>query len=393
MMRDRSFPTRRSFLKAMVATAMWQATQSVSGVLADDVPRRHLVRVIPFAQEDDIPTDQRIGTGLDARLFTDLSRLTPDTLITESVRFYIRTMTPDRLKRPPVWHIQVHGQVEQELQIDAAALDRDRIDCGTHVMECSGNYRRGHFGLLSCARWEGVPLLTVLETARPRTKRILVSGFDEHSQPSELSTAGASWVFTRDQVAACRGFLATRMNGAPLASDHGAPVRLLMPNWYGCTCIKWVNEIELVDDDAPATSQMIEFAGRTHQIGEPALARDYQPATIDLAAMPIRVEQWSVDGGTVYRVVGIQWGAGAPSDKLVIRFAPKDPYVPLNGAPSLSPPLAAANSDLGWSLWMHEWRPRVSGVHAIQLRADDPSIRTRRLDGGYYIRFVEVERV
>ena len=60
--------------------------------------------------------------------------------------------------------------------------------------------------------------------------------------------------------------------------------------WYGCTCIKWLNAITFVDNDAEATSQMQEFAARTHQHGVPKLAKDYKPAIIDQAAMPIRVE-------------------------------------------------------------------------------------------------------
>lgn len=353
-----------------------------SALAVDGSPPGTLVRRVPFAQEDPTPLNQVVGDGLDGRLFTDLSDLTPQNLMTDTRHFYIRTCTPDRLKPTPVWRIKLRGGAS----VDAAALDRNRTSFGTHVMECSGNYRGGHFGLLSCASWEGVPLLDVVGAAPPGVSRILVSGFDEHSKPSTYSIAGASWIFTREQIANCGSFLATRMNGAPLTSDHGAPVRLLMPNWYGCTCIKWVNEIRWVGDDEPATSQMMEFASRTHQNGVPTLARDYQPAVMDLAAMPIRVEQWSVDGHTVYRVVGIQWGAGVPNERLVIRFAPQDPYVPVSGQ-------SVPTRGVGWALWTHEWRPRVSGLHIVQLRVDDPSVRTRRLDMGYYIRYVEVEHV
>ncbi len=116
------------------------------------------------------------------------------------------------------------------------------------------------------------------------------------------------------------------MNGQPLTPDHGAPVRLVVPGWYGCAWIKWVNEIRWVTDDEPATSQMREFAGRTHQEGQPALARDYRRRrAIDTAAMPMRVEQRRVDGATEYRVVGIVWGGTAPVDRLVIALRPARP--------------------------------------------------------------------
>ena len=98
------------------------------------------------------------------------------------------------------------------------------------------------------------------------------------------------------------------MNGQALTPDHGAPVRLAVPGWYGCAWIKWVDEIRWVAGDEPATSQMQEFAGRTHQNGVPVLARDYEAPAIDTAAMPIRVEQRRVDGRLEYRVVGIVLG-------------------------------------------------------------------------------------
>src|SRR6185369_9127809 len=131
---------------------------------------------------------------------------------------------------------------------------------------------------------------------KPGATRVLVSDFDEYAAPYDPahSTPGASWIFSFEQLATA--FLATRMNGEALPEDHGAPVRLFVPGWYGCACIKWVNAIALVDDTAEATSQMQEYASRTGQTGVPALAKDYLPGVIDQAAMPVRVEQWRVEG-------------------------------------------------------------------------------------------------
>ena len=44
------------------------------------------------------------------------------------------------------------------------------------------------------------------------------------------------------------GFLlALRMNGEPLTPDHGYPVRLLVPGWYGVASVKWLSRMEAVD--------------------------------------------------------------------------------------------------------------------------------------------------
>ena len=84
--------------------------------------------------------------------------------------------------------------------------------------------------------------------------------------------------------------------------------------------MKWVNEIKLVDDQAKATWQLLEFErkyepGRLrgpqpglyrHPFG-PVFAKDYIAATIDRTALPVHVEQWKLGGKIVYRIVGIAW--------------------------------------------------------------------------------------
>ena len=65
---------------------------------------------------------------------------------------------------------------------------------------------------------------------------------------------------------------------------------------------------------------MIEFSLRTHQPDREALARDYEPPVIDVAATPIRVEKRRVEGRLEYRVVGIVWGGERPVERLAIRF-------------------------------------------------------------------------
>src|SRR5262249_58914158 len=41
--------------------------------------------------------------------------------------------------------------------------------------------------------------------------------------------------------------LAFRMNGEPLSPSHGAPVRLIVPGWYGVCSVKWLTRLELLD--------------------------------------------------------------------------------------------------------------------------------------------------
>ena len=173
------------------------------------------------------------------------------------------------------------------------------------------------------------------------------------------------------------------MNGVALSPDHGHPLRLVVPGWYGCAAIKWVNEIVLVDDEAPATDQMREYAGRTHQDASARRARDFQPATLDPAAAPVRVEKVASRAGEVsYRIVGILWGGRVPTRALSIRFNPDlgfSPVEEIDGGP-LGP----------WTLWSHRFRPPAPGRYRIELAIRAPGVRTRRLDLGFYAREIEI---
>lgn len=375
------------------------------------------IGTVPFGVPGDpaASLDRLLGDGLDARQFSDLSSLSssgPGGPVTATDRFFIRTAASPRLPAARGWPIALGGLVQEAGTIDVPALERMSQAAGRYLIECAGNADPSNFGLMSVADWQGTPVLALLDRVRPTvaSHRVLISGFDDDAVPPKTSVPGASWIFSRDDLR--EAVLATRMNGAPLSRDHGAPVRLVVPGWYGCACIKWVNRIDVVADDAPATSQMWEFANRTHQpfdslrspepstastgdsrdivgslrTGPPVLARDFTPAVIDTAAVPVRVEKWIVDGKVSYRVVGIIWGGSKPTNALAIRFKASQPWAPVENCPL---PTSART----WSVWTHTWRPAEPGRYDIVLKVTDRSIRTRRLDLFYYVREIDVNQV
>ena len=146
---------------------------------------------------------------------------------------------------------------------------------------------------------------------------------------------------------------------------------------------------------------MREYAGRTHQplagardrslveAGRrpegPRLAKDFQPATLDPAALPVRVEKLVDDGGQVsYRIVGILWGGRTPTSALRIRFNPDLGFAPVEeiGSDASSP----------WTLWSHRFRPQAPGHYRIELAVKSGAVRTRRLDMGYYAREIDIAK-
>ncbi len=373
-------PTRRHLISAASASLLLAGCRDSVGVPMDSedtggdtgdtgeslcpslVEGGTLEALLPF-EDGSLPLEERLESGLDGRYAIDLEAL-PDepSPILENGRHFIRTFAPQNLD---AW---------DGLRVDGVVTSLpESVDIGAVLMECSGNGSNRSFGLISAATWAGVPVLDVLDA-----DHIEVVGLDDHGGSTSSSTQGCSWVFTREQLQ--DAILATHMNGAPLPVDHGAPVRLIVPGWFGCTCVKWVSALNTANAGTPASSQMKEFASRTHQTAAHALARDYAPARIQAAAMPIRVERWTLDGETVYLIYGIVWGGLEPARDLEIRL--DQGWEPVTFCPE---PETAQT----WTVWRHLWRPEQTGAVDIVLRIaeDVPQIR---LDQGYYSRRVMV---
>lgn len=342
---------------------------------------------VDFLNEPPVPFEGPEGSELDGRQYTDLSRLEAANAIIPTEKYYIRTRASELLPDSGAWRVKLGGFVERPVSLAIESLKKTAKPMGAHLMECAGNVRQARFGLLSVGNWAGIPVAEILDHVKAKSTeaRVLVSGFDTYAHESRTSVPGASWIFMREQLEKAGAFLAIELNGKPLGRDHGAPVRLVVPRWYGCTCIKWVNEIMFVGEGTESTSQMREYAGRTAQKGVPELAKDFQAAVIEQAAMAVRVEKWSVGGKIRYRVVGIAWGGTQLVKVLQIRFNPEEDYVPVDNFHQLK--------NDPWTLWTHDWSPKARGTYAIRLAVKEPAVQARRLDSGYYVRSVEITEV
>jgi len=407
--------TRRSMLQSFAGFAssaaflpMGLGDAALWRMIASDAPRTaagddptevgDLVDLVPFLnrQRDRRPRERLYGEGLEGRFRQDLTRLSRETLLTPTERFFVRTRAPQSLAKHDPWTIRIDGRVKSPITLRMENLRPDIVERGVHLLECSGN---GLGGLISAATWRGVPFAEVFRRTSPEpgVRHVLVSGLDDHANvPRDHWQRGASWIFTFEQLEEAGAFLATHMNDEPLTPDHGKPVRLLVPGWYGCTCIKWVNAIRFVDKNEPSTAQMREFASRTNQSGVPERAADYRPATIDLAAMPVRIERRRLPGGEiVHRVIGIVWGGDQLIDRLLIRFERQPPADADDEEAPTSTPMPVDHfshtTNRTWSLWSHIWRPKAPGRYVIHLSFDDASIVSRKMERGVYTRRADIK--
>jgi len=376
--------SRRGFLRsAMLASAAFAPGLGpllLRGQSAFSRPAGTFLGLVHFEDEHVAPGNVPLGQELDRRLFTDLSSISSAQAVTAPADYYIRTGASALLPAADGWRIQLDGASPAT----AAALAHRARPMGTHLMECVGNVRLTRFGLISVGSWTGVPIGDILGELKSLSGSpwVQVDGFDDYQSESSSSIPGASWIFRADELRASGAFLATALDGRPLTRDHGAPVRLIVPGLYGCSCIKWVNRIATVPDGAETTSQMKEYAGRTLQFGTPATVNDYASPIVEAAAMPIRVEQWRVAGKIEYRILGLAWGGTSPIRDLRIRFSLNEDYVPVDSFhQTFTDP---------WTLWSHRWRPAAPGPYAIGLSIADPGVRARRMGLGLYVRAIQI---
>lgn len=173
------------------------------------------------------------------------------------------------------WQVEVGGHVREPLTLD---LDTIRsLPAVTHrvVMECAGNGRARLDprplsqpwleGAVGNAEWTGTPLAGVLERAGvlDGALEVVLTGADrglqediEHDYERSLALEEA----LRPEV-----LLAYEMNGAPLLPQHGFPVRVIVPGWYGMTQVKWLERITVVTEPFEGFQQAVAYRFTTSE--------------------------------------------------------------------------------------------------------------------------------
>jgi DMSO/TMAO reductase YedYZ molybdopterin-dependent catalytic subunit len=176
--------------------------------------------------------------------------------ITPTKRHYVRDHFP--IPQAPQ-RLAIDGAVRTPLQLtldDIRSLPPRSL---VVTLECAGNGRafleppvggeQWRVGAVGTAEWTGASLRAVLEIAQPRASAIevLCAGADAGT-PADV---GARIAFERSLplADALRDdvLLAYAMNGEDLTPEHGAPLRLIVPGWYGVASVKWLARLSLLE--------------------------------------------------------------------------------------------------------------------------------------------------
>jgi len=278
------------------------------------------------------------------------------------------------------WRLHIGGLVSQPRALGLAELQRMPARTLRVTMECAGN-GRGQISPrypsmpwleegVSTAEWTGVSLADLLQKSgiKDAAREIVFHGADrgfdrgiEHSFSRSLTPEAA----LRDEI-----LVAYAMNGAPLLPQHGAPLRLVVPRWYGMASVKWLERIEAIDQPFDGVQQALSYhfrnvAGekgipctrmRVNSLLAPPGIPDYygRRRTVDAGPIEIIGRAWSGDGDIARVEFSVD---GAWRDAAL--DAPAGPHA--------------------WRRWSARW-DATPGPHELSCRATDATGATQPLE-------------
>lgn len=192
--------------------------------------------------------------------------------LTPQDAFYIRSHG-DIPALGPDHTVELTGLVDNPSTFCLADLRREFPERKvTAVLQCAGNRRADLqsvkktsgdpwlVGAIGNAEWTGVALSDVLEGAGIDTTRARFVAFtcaDRVDVDGEVAPYGVS--ITIERALAGDVLIAWALNGEPLAPEHGAPMRIIVPDQAGVRSAKWIERIEVRDNPSNAPIQAKDY--------------------------------------------------------------------------------------------------------------------------------------
>ena len=186
-----------------------------------------------------------------------ITRLSPDRVQPDAPpgqfvtdRFPVLTFGPTPRIDLDAWQFKVFGLVEQETSLDWQQfndLPQVTLDAEFHCVTQWSKLEN---------TWQGILFSDVLKLVapKPEAKYVMAHCYGGYTTNVALD------ILDDDDV-----LFAHSHDGAPLAPEHGGPMRLVVPKRYGWKSAKWVNGIEFMAEDAPGFWEMRGY----HMEGDP----------------------------------------------------------------------------------------------------------------------------
>jgi DMSO/TMAO reductase YedYZ molybdopterin-dependent catalytic subunit len=299
------------------------------------------------------------------------------------------------------WRLEIGGLVREPLSLSLADLRARPARTIPVTLECAGNGRAlipGHNPsqpwvreAVGTAEWTGTPLAPILEEAgvEEAARNLVLTGLDrgiqgeiEHDYERSLRL---------DEARGEDVLLTYEMNGAPLPPQHGYPVRLIVPGWYGMTHVKWLRAITAIADEFQGYQQVGTYRiMRSEDDTEgPPVERILPRSLLVPPGIPdFLTRERHLPAGPV-KLEGRAWSGHAPIERVEV----SDDGGATWADAELEPPLGP----YAWRGFSFEW-DATPGEHELCCRATDGAGNVQPLDpawnyGGFCNNAVQRVRV
>src|ERR687893_1933146 len=282
------------------------------------------------------------------------------------------------------YELSITGRVRNLLKLTLDDLKARPAVTMPVTMECAGNGRAHlsprpvsapwHNEAVGCAEWTGTSLKPILEEAGllDDAVEILFTGYDrgidqdveqdyERSLPLEVAL--------HEEV-----ILAYEMNGRPLPPQHGSPLRLVVPDWYGMASVKWLKSIAVTDEPFSGVQQAIKYRYKQSEEdpGTP-VTRKHPRALMVPPGIPDYLSRTRhVRAGNTL-VEGRAWSGYGPIER--VEFSSD------GGRSWDDTELGEPLGPYAWRPWSYEWDAPEPGEYELCARATDASGKTQPMDG------------
>jgi DMSO/TMAO reductase YedYZ molybdopterin-dependent catalytic subunit len=167
-------------------------------------------------------------------------------------------------------------------------------------------------------------------------------------------------VFVQDALNP-ENLLAFGMNGVPLPAEHGFPLRLILPGWYGMAHVKWLTRIEIIDRRYEGRHMARNYQSlRSVKSGEETLWLDTSISRNNLKSVVARVTRRPTGKGFAYTIAGAAWGGSAHINRIEVQ---------VDAGPWRPATIGQRGADSAWLLWSLDWNDAAPGLHTLVCRA------------------------
>ena len=294
-----------------------------------------------------------------------------------NAHFYVRNHFQLPNLDQSAWRLSVDGHVERPLSLSLHDLQKLPSQSLIVTLECAGNGRarlaprvegeQWELGAVSSAEWTGVPLVEVLDRVgvRPGALDVVFRGADSGPVAGREGTVRFERSLGVSEARGSEALLAYAMNGEPLPLQHGFPLRLVVPGWYGVASVKWLTEIEVVQHPFAGFFQADRYFYEWQRDGGTIT----EPVTLQRVRSLITEPEPNVEvelGEMAVR--GVAWSGAAPIARVELR---------VDGGAWQEARLVGDRKRHSWVWWEVLTRIERSGLVKLEARATDLAGRTQ----------------